>query len=89
MIANPDDFEKELLTLVRHVVKKATQDATPFTESVDAFKQLTAYYALRLKHRTGEDDDTDSGFSFDQAGLDTTEKPNGGQSVRSRSRRPS
>ena len=88
MIANPDDFEKELLTLVRHVVKKATQDDTPFTESVDAFKQLTAYYALRLKHRTDESDDTGNGFSFDQAGLNA-ETPNGGQSVRSRSRRPS
>lgn len=82
------DFDKELAKLAKTIVQKATLDATPFDESVDAFKALTTYYALRLKHKTGEEDADESAFSFGNTGFAGAEQPNGGQTVRSRSRRP-
>lgn len=86
-IAGEADFDAELAKLAKSIVQKAVLDATPFDERVDAFKALTAYYALRLKHKTGDDDEPDGGFSFDNAGFAGTEQPNGGQAVRSRPRR--
>lgn len=81
------DFDAELAKLAKSIVQKAVLDTTPFDESVDAFKALTAYYALRLKHKTADDEDSDGGFSFDNAGFAGAEQPNGGQAVRSRPRR--
>lgn len=87
-IAKPDAvFETELATLAKSIVQKAILGDTPFDESVDAFKALTTYYALRLKHKQGDDDEDDSEFSFGKTSFADEEKPNGGQSVRSRPRR--
>lgn len=81
------DFDMELAKLARTIVQKATLNDTPFDESVDAFKALTTYYALRLKHKTGDDDPDPNGFNFGNTGFADTEQPNGGPAVRSRSRR--
>lgn len=82
------DFDAELATLAKSIVQKAILEATPFGESVDAFKALTAYYALRLKHKAGDDDDSaNGGFSFVN-GAAFEEQHHGGAVVRSRSRRP-
>lgn len=79
------DFETELAKLAKSIVQKAALETTPFDESVDAFKSLTTYYALWLKHRQGDEDD-DGGFSF-ASGLTAAEPPNGSANVRSRPRR--
>lgn len=83
------DFDEELAKLAKSIVQKATLDATPFDESVDAFKALTAYYALRLKHKQGDTDDGEGGFSFDTPieAPPGQEHQNDGQAVRSRPRR--
>jgi len=81
------DFDAELAKLAKAIVQKATQENTPFEESVDAFKALTAYYALRLKHKPDEDE-PDDGFSF-ASSRPGEEHENGGAPVRTRSRRPS
>lgn len=81
-----DAFEAELVRLAKHVVNKATQDATPFAESVDALKVLTTYYGLRQKYKAAGDDE-DGSESFDQFAAAVEEQANGGAGVRSRSRR--
>lgn len=87
MISEPNlDFDEELAKLAKSIVQKAGLDATPLDERVDAFKALTAYYALRLKHKDGDDEET-AGFSFADASFASAEQPNGGQAFRSRSRR--
>lgn len=74
-----DDLSKDIAT-------KAAHKDTPFSERLDAFKNLTAYYALLLKHKGKDDSDPDEpGFGqFGQA-FDADEEPANGQtSVRSR-----
>jgi hypothetical protein len=54
-----DDFAETLS-------KKACEKNTPLQESTDAFKALTAYYAVLQKQaKKGGDDDTETdGFTF-------------------------
>ena len=51
--------------------KKAEEKNTPLQESIDAFKAVTAYYAVELKQRkkSGDDEEPDDGgFTFGEAG---------------------
>lgn len=91
MTAENPDFDNEMAKLAKAIVQTATLDATPFDERVDAFKALTTYYALRLRHKPDDDDTADGGFSFAGSSFAhaAEEKPNGGPDVRSRSRRSS
>lgn len=87
MTEKPDAFEAELLKVAKHVANKATQETTPFVESVDAFKVLTTYYGLRQKYKASGDD-ADDEESFDKFAAAMAEQEHGnGAGVRSRSRR--
>ena len=46
-----DDFDAELEKAAISIAKKAVEGDTPFSERLDAFKALTAYYGHRLKRK--------------------------------------
>lgn len=85
-----DTFEDEIRKVARSVATKAAADACDLSESTEALKVLTQYYALRLKHRenTDDEDDTFDGIAGRLADIDKQEEPNGRTPrVRSRARR--
>ncbi len=57
------DFRTSFDKMAAIMADKATQKDTPFAEITEAFKVMTAYYALTLKHKTGPDESGD-GFDF-------------------------
>ena len=57
------DFRTSFDKMAEIMANKATQPDTPFAEITEAFKVMTAYYALTLKHKTDVSDDGD-GFDF-------------------------
>jgi hypothetical protein len=61
----PEKIRNNLDKLAKDIADKAVQKDTPFTETLDAFKALHAYYALLLKNKGGPADETGvSGFDF-------------------------
>ncbi len=60
-----DETRQSLDKLAKSISETAQQDATDFKDRLDAFKFLTAYYALLMKHAgKGGGDDDDDGFDF-------------------------
>lgn len=57
------DFKASFDRMAQIMAQKATLETTPFAEITEAFKVMTAYYALTLKHKTPLGDD-DGGFDF-------------------------
>ena len=59
-------IEKTLDSWAGKLSDKAAKDDTPLQESIDAFKALTAYYAVERKQlkKQDEDDPDSGGFSF-------------------------
>ena len=60
------NLKQKLDEFAQSLINKASQNATPLIESIDAFKAVTAYYAAQQKNCKGQtDEDPDpSGFSF-------------------------
>lgn len=58
-----EDFEDEMLNFAKTLREKARKDTTPLEESINAFKALTAFYAILLKHKPSSDDG--EGTTFD------------------------
>ena len=58
------DFRTSFDKMAEIMANKATQPDTPFAEITEAFKVMTAYYALTLKHKTAGSDDDGTGFDF-------------------------
>ena len=50
------NFDQSLAKLARHIASKATQENTSFSESVDAFKALIAYFSALKKNKTPAED---------------------------------
>jgi len=46
-----DKFEQQMEKVAKHIAEKAVHKETPFAESLDAFKQLTVYFGMLLKHK--------------------------------------
>jgi len=59
------DLKTELDKLAKVLVDQTAQKDTPFTDILNAFKELRAYYAMELKRNPPSDDDEPGGFSFD------------------------
>lgn len=58
-----DDFQKEMLLYAKDLREKARKDNTPLEESINAFKALTTFYAILLKHKPSAEDG--EGTTFD------------------------
>lgn len=59
------DVKKELEKLLQTLVTETTKEDASFSQKLDTFKELRAYYALTLKTQGKSDDDEDSEeFSF-------------------------
>ena len=76
---------KSLDNLAKHVSERAAHKDTPFSETLDAFKALTAYYALLLKNKGDSEDAPGVPDAFDFATGIATEAENGGRISRRRS----
>jgi hypothetical protein len=59
-------FKKSIEDLAETVSKKAAESATPFAETIDALKALTALYAIFAKQKGKSEDDSD-GFTMADA----------------------
>ena len=83
-------FENRMTKIAQHIADKAVNKDTPFAESLDAFKSLTAYYALLLKNKTAPEDDPDAA-NFDnfgkRFGATAEENEHGGTEARVRGHR--
>ena len=73
----PKSIRTSLDKLVKDIADKAAQKDTPFTETLDAFKALHAYYALLLKNK-GDPADDAAGSGFDFASGIAQEDTDGG-----------
>ena len=60
-------LRQTLEQLARDISKRAGEAATPFAESVDALKALTALYGTLAKDKTKPDDDESNGFTMADA----------------------
>lgn len=60
------NLKAEMDKFAQALINKASQNATPLIESIDAFKAVTAYYAAQQKNRKGQTDEEPdpSGFTF-------------------------
>ena len=58
-----NELREELDKLVGSLGKRAAENDADFKDSLDYFKALTAYYALRRKHPDDPSGD-DDGFDF-------------------------
>ncbi len=79
-----DTIENQMIKVAKHIADKAVNKDTPFAESLDAFKSLTAYYGLLLKNKGASEDDPDAP-NFDNFGKRFGEEQNndsGNPSVR-------
>jgi len=81
------DIHEDMQKLATLVAKKALEDATDFELRLDAFKQLTAFYALMLKHETADEDD--DGATFVDFSKRLQESEHGGPAENISGRRPS
>lgn len=81
------NLKAELDKLATAILRKAGLDDTPLTDAIDAFKATTAYYALSLKRKTGEEPDTEDENSFAGFQERLKEVENGGEAVGSNRRR--
>lgn len=83
-------LKTDLDKLAASITTAATDKDTPFAERLDAFKALTAYYALLEKHKAKNEDDSDgpSFLDFQSAVADTAdeEQDNGRAPIRGRRR---
>lgn len=57
------DFRKSFDDMAELIAVKATHKDATFAEITEAFKVMTAYYALLLKHK-GKPDSVSDGFDF-------------------------
>lgn len=55
-----DDFLKEMILFAQDLREKARQPNTPLEESINAFKALTAFYAILWKHKPSSSDEEDT-----------------------------
>ena len=55
-------FEQEMLNFARTLRKKAEIYNTPLEESTNAFKALTAFYAILRKYKSTDDGSEDTTF---------------------------
>ena len=76
-------FKDKLDTLANTLLDYAGKQSTPYSERLDAFKELRAYYALTLKESKPEEDDGTSFNAFHRK-VQQAEQANG--EVRSRRR---
>lgn len=63
----PINVKAELEKLLKVLVDETTKEDASFSQKLDTFKELRAYYALTLKSQgknTDDDEDSDE-FSFD------------------------
>ena len=76
-----ETFDKHMEKVAKHIADKAVHKDTIFAESLDAFKQLTAYYGLLLKNKDAPDPDAD-GATFGDFGrrMNEAEEPINGRS---------
>ena len=83
-------FKSELENLAKQVAKRAAEPNTPFTETIDALKALSALFGIISKKRESPDEEPGDGFTMESA-RSMIEEPRNGESgaVRSRSRRSS
>ena len=84
------NLKDELDKLARVVLNKAQEKDTPLSESIDAFKATTAYYALSLKRKGAdepESEDENSFAGFQERLAQVEDKGNGGEAVGSHRRR--
>lgn len=58
------DFETHFAKVAKLIADKASHEDTPFAEVIDAFKAMTAYYALVLKKKGGDNGEPHDGFDF-------------------------
>lgn len=58
------DFSKSFDKIAKQIADKAAHKDTPFAEIIEAFKVMTAYYALLLKHKGKPSEDDSAGFDF-------------------------
>lgn len=57
-------FKKSFDEIAKIMLQKAQHPDASLTEVTDAFKAMTTYHALTLKHKIGEDIPGDDGFDF-------------------------
>lgn len=77
-------FKDKLDKLAEHLADKAILNDTPYSESIDAFKELRAYYATILKETKPEDATNDNkSFGDFQRKVQQASEHNNGK-VRSR-----
>lgn len=81
------DFKKSFDRIAENIATKAALETTSFAEVIDAFKAMTALYALQLKHKDAPDDADEGEFSFSN-GIHA-EDDNGRTKSRLRDRRSS
>lgn len=58
------DLKITLDKLADELLKEVNQPSDHFTNKLDLFKELRAYYALRLKEPVESPDEDDSSFTF-------------------------
>lgn len=75
------NLKSELDQMAKSLIDKAKENETPLAEIVDAFKAVTAYYALDLKRKGREpaEDQDENSFAGFQERLKEVE--NGGEAV--------
>ena len=68
-------FDTQMDSLAKQIAGKAMKEDTPLEQQLDAFKQLTLYYGLLMKHRVGEaNDDSAANFANFSSRLNETEE---------------
>lgn len=76
-------FKDKLDKLAEHLADKAIQGTTPYAESIDAFKELRAYYATIMKETKPEEPNDNKSFGDFQRKVQQASEHNNGK-VRSR-----
>jgi len=75
-------LKSELTKLAQTIRERANERTTPFAESIDALKALTALYAIFLKDKGKSEDDSD-GFTMADARDSIEDNRHGEAAVRS------
>lgn len=78
------NFKARLDAVARKLANKAIQKDTPYSESIDAFKELRSYYALTMKAAPPDEPEGNSFGGFQRAVQEATERKNGGREIRNR-----
>lgn len=81
-----DDFDAELEKVAISIANKAVEADTSFSERLDAFKALTAYYGHRLKRKDKDlsDEDDEPGIGDMARDIAEASQEHGNGRVRSR-----